>query len=113
MHKWKLNRPCGFLKLAKKALNPGIWESIFQDRVHPDAEGESSSGDEELNDFLNQQASTPGEPPRKRVRVTTQVQESLEEEPALHCTEAMLPPSDEETDECNDDELLEGLHIYT
>ena len=52
MKKYMFKAACGFLKLAKKMLNPGIWQDLF-DAITPDETDGSSSDDNELREYLN------------------------------------------------------------
>lgn len=53
MIEYKFGQAAGFLKLAKRALNPCIWKELFAPYIFPDVHDEASSGDDELVDFLN------------------------------------------------------------
>ena len=53
MIEYKFQKPAGFLKMAKKPLNPGIWRQLFSKHAYPDTDDGSSSSDDELVDFLN------------------------------------------------------------
>ena len=53
MIEYRFEKPAGFLKMAKKPLNPGIWRELFAKHVYPTVEDGSSSSDDELVDYLN------------------------------------------------------------
>lgn len=63
MFHYRFTQPAGFLKLAKKPLNPAMWRELFRAHMFPPEIAESSSGDEELLEFLNVV-----EPPCKKTR---------------------------------------------
>lgn len=71
MFHYKFKQPAGFLKLAKKPLNPAMWRELFRSHMFPPETIDSSSGDEELMDFLNVV-----EPPCKKARTESPDAES-------------------------------------
>ena len=49
MHRYMLGKPAPFLKMAKKPLNPAIWQSIFQPECREELpESESEVDDDDL-----------------------------------------------------------------
>ena len=74
---------CHFLKMAKKMLNPAIWEDLFNDIVATEGSG-SSSDDAELRDYLGMN--------KKR----TPKEQEMADEAALLCSEPMF--DENETD---------------
>ncbi len=72
---------CHFLKMAKKMLNPAIWEDLFNDIMANETSG-SSSDDAELRDYLGM-----------KKRPTTEEQE-MADEAALLCSEPMFDETD-------------------
>lgn len=53
MIEYKFQKPAGFLKMAKKPLNPAMWKELFAKHMYPADADESTSGDDELCDFLD------------------------------------------------------------
>ena len=89
MKKHMFKSACGFLKMAKKMLNPGIWRVLFDTIIPDDIDG-SSSDDNELREFLDMQ------PMRKKSKKDEEREEQMAEA-ALLCSEPMFE-EDEETD---------------
>ena len=52
MKKYLFKAACGFLKMAKKLQNPGIWKDLFEALIPDETDGESSD-DNELREYLN------------------------------------------------------------
>ena len=75
MKKYLFKTACGFLKMAKKMLNPGIWKDLFTTLLPDEVDGESSD-DNELREFLNM---------NNKETTTTD-----EDELALMCSEPMF-----------------------
>ena len=88
MKKYMFQSACGFLKLAKKMLNPGIWKDLFE-IVIPDETDGFSSDDNELREYLDM------EPTRKKTKEAEEHEEQMAEA-ALLCSEPMF--EEEETD---------------
>ena len=80
MKKYIFGAACGFLKMAKKLLNPGIWKDLFQ-AIIPDETDGSSSDDNELREFLDMETA---EQKRKKKH------EEDMAEAALLCSEPMF-----------------------
>ena len=78
MKKHTFTASCHFLKMAKKMLNPGIWQKLFDDIHTNDSEGESSD-DTELREYLGMTKRKP-----------TMSQQEAAEEAALLCSEPMF-----------------------
>lgn len=53
MIEYKFQKPAGFLKMAKKPLNPAMWKELFATHMYPTTDDDSTSGDDELCDFLD------------------------------------------------------------
>lgn len=53
MIEYNFPQSAGFLKLAKKQLNPAMWKQLFAPFVYPDTADQDTSGDDELLDYLN------------------------------------------------------------
>ena len=77
MIEYKFTKPAGFLKMAKKPLNPAIWKNLLHGMMYPvDDDVSTSSGDNELCDFLDvvepdkrkSGTSSGDEPPVKKTR---------------------------------------------
>ena len=78
MKKHAFTASCHFLKMAKKMLNPGIWQTLFDDINTNNSEGESSD-DTELREYLGMTRRKP-----------TMSQEEAAEEAKLLCSEPMF-----------------------
>ena len=83
MKKHMFTASCHFLKMAKKMLNPAIWEELFNEINDSDNNGESSD-DTELRDYLGMNKQQP----------TTSQQEAADEA-ALLCSEPMFDETDD------------------
>lgn len=79
MKKYIFKAASGFLKLAKKKLNPGIWYDLFAILLGDETDG-NRSDDTELREYLN---------------MTTAAEEEAAAEAALLCNEPMFNSDDD------------------
>ena len=89
MKKYIFKASCGFLKLAKKMLHPGIWKDLF-DAIVPDETDGSSSDDNELREYLSMTTT------QKKSRKDARQHEENMEEATLLCSEPMFPDDAED-----------------
>ena len=89
MKKYIFKASCGFLKLAKKMLHPGVWRDLFE-AIVPDETDGSSSDDNELREYLSMTHTQ-----KKTRREAVQHEEDMEEA-ALLCSEPMFNEEEED-----------------